>query len=460
MTDLDTMDTSCSLSLNLPEFAALVEYVRLPAPNLLSPLPDLCSPRSKGTPRPVEQVVAPLRGLPDETIRNALLPLALPDRILDVHAALFNSTPSLTRLYASLQAGDHFVSLRRGTGFDRELAFPFSRADVVAWLYLQMQFASPFTLPAPQAEFTAEGLAFFLAAVDASKTAFAGSFTSRRPEPEPVTVTVDDIVAAQEAARQSRDRRWITAAMEEVLGAMVHIGGRDGVHLPVLTRELAGREVQRCVEEGHIQPATGKAAGRYELGLRWAQAAGDLFTWLSLISIHDLQITGGSVAGPEAWEEMLAFVCTSNTVWVLASGGLGASQGDLGGVRFGLTSCGMHAALEVASEFLKPWPGVELAAGFYAPPAGAEAALRQGAPAGPELHPGGSGVGRPRECPSCGVPVQAGKAFCGQCGTKLGPDRPGPSGKCPTCGASAEPGQRFCRGCGAPLAPPPGRGRR
>jgi hypothetical protein len=438
--------------LNLPEFPGLVERYRLPAPNVLSPLPDLCMPEAKGAPRPIEQVAGGL-GLPSETVRKALLPLAIPDRVIDIHCALFNSAPSLSRLYGSRRAGDRFVALRHGMEYDRELAFPFGPADVVTWLFLQLQYAPSLTLPAPQSEFTAEELAFFLATVDAYKAAFVQSFVQRRPNPEPITVTVDDIVVARQAALEVRDRRWITTALEEMLGAMVHTGGRDGVHLPHVSHALAESQVARCVGEGHMQPAAGKAGGLYELGLRWAQAAGDLFTWLSLISIHDLQITGGSASRPEAWEEMLVFVGTSNTVWVLASSGLGQCQGDLSGVRFGLSSCGMGAALGAAAEFLKTWPGATVADDFYAPASrGATPGSREEPVAGaPQA--GAQAAGRARACQACGMPVPAGKVFCGHCGARLeAPRAPQPpAAACPACRERVEPGQRFCHRCGGPL---------
>ncbi len=53
-------------------------------------------------------------------------------------------------------------------------------------------------------------------------------------------------------------------------------------------------------------------------------------------------------------------------------------------------------------------------------------------------------------CPNCGGEVEAGRNFCGDCGTKLGQ-------ACPACGAAAGPAQRFCFDCGTALgrSPPP-----
>ena len=47
-------------------------------------------------------------------------------------------------------------------------------------------------------------------------------------------------------------------------------------------------------------------------------------------------------------------------------------------------------------------------------------------------------------CAACGSENQAGKRFCGDCGTPL-------AATCPNCGAPFEPGKRFCGDCGTPL---------
>ena len=74
-------------------------------------------------------------------------------------------------------------------------------------------------------------------------------------------------------------------------------------------------------------------------------------------------------------------------------------------------------------------------------------------------------------CPTCGVPVQPGAAYCDNCGGRLsgapaGPVggqafNPSPGNGCPNCGESVLPGEAFCGNCGAalpvaaPVAPPP-----
>jgi class 3 adenylate cyclase/tetratricopeptide (TPR) repeat protein len=47
-------------------------------------------------------------------------------------------------------------------------------------------------------------------------------------------------------------------------------------------------------------------------------------------------------------------------------------------------------------------------------------------------------------CPSCGTSNEAGRKFCGECGTRL-------SAACPSCGTANPPGTKFCGECGTPL---------
>jgi len=49
-------------------------------------------------------------------------------------------------------------------------------------------------------------------------------------------------------------------------------------------------------------------------------------------------------------------------------------------------------------------------------------------------------------CPNCGTPNEAGRKFCGECGTRL-------AAVCANCGTSNSPGTRFCGECGAALEP-------
>ena len=48
-------------------------------------------------------------------------------------------------------------------------------------------------------------------------------------------------------------------------------------------------------------------------------------------------------------------------------------------------------------------------------------------------------------CAACGNENEAGRKFCGECGSAL-------TLACPSCGASNAPGVKFCGECGAALA--------
>ena len=57
-------------------------------------------------------------------------------------------------------------------------------------------------------------------------------------------------------------------------------------------------------------------------------------------------------------------------------------------------------------------------------------------------------------CSACGTDNEAGRKFCGECGSAL-------AAVCPACGSANTPGVKFCGECGAQLgveaaaAPPP-----
>jgi predicted RNA-binding Zn-ribbon protein involved in translation (DUF1610 family) len=80
------------------------------------------------------------------------------------------------------------------------------------------------------------------------------------------------------------------------------------------------------------------------------------------------------------------------------------------------------------------------------PPSPAQPAAAQPAPPSqPEPQAPAAGM----VCPSCGVAVVAGAAFCQTCGTRLvGEKPPAPVLFCVHCGAQLREGARFCPKCG------------
>jgi len=138
-------------------------------------------------------------------------------------------------------------------------------------------------------------------------------------------------------------------------------------------------------------------------------------------------------------EELLLFITTGSSIWLLASEGLLEAKDDLSPVRFGLRSLQNIDSLDVANEFLQPIPEVNIPDGFYLPPQKAQPRL-------------------PQVCPRCSTPVQPGTLYCTHCGMKLPADQGEAVGQpaaalqtCPKCGTPVQPGYAFCTHCGMKL---------
>lgn len=355
-----------TLTLNRPEFEPLAAHYNLPQPSMLSPLLDFMVP-SNGSPRPIEETTAGMASLPDSSARFVLSPLAVPDRIVDLRATVFNGAPSPCRLFSSRQYEGLFAGIRPGMEFDYELIAPFSVDDLALWARLQLQFSNGAELPMVQAEFGADELAFLLCLADAFKMSFARSFTVRRPEPAPTQITMADILEAQSLALSQPDRRWITHAMGELLSVVVHPGGVTGVGLPIVDETLAKREIRRYVGEGYMMTGRPGQNPSLELGPTLSVFAGSLFSWITLVSIHDMQVVGMEGGRPIAQEEILIFLATESTIWTIASEGLSRAGSDLSPVRFGLRSLDLISATELARDFFAPVGGLELPDEVYAP---------------------------------------------------------------------------------------------
>ncbi|MFV9675834.1 MAG: zinc ribbon domain-containing protein [Anaerolineales bacterium] len=435
---LELANISRSLLLNLPEYPLLVEHYNLPEPNILSPLPDLCSADVKGKPRAIKKIIEPTSGAADDAVQLALTPLVTPDRILDVRLSVFDSAPQLTRLYGSRPVEGQLVALAPHLEFDHELIFPFSYDDLQVWLRMQLQFSSSMTFPIHQTEYSGEELVFLFALADAYKAAYVRSFQPRRREPEPIVLTVDDIYGAQKDALDIQDRRWLLNAVGELFNEMIHIGGQSQVKLPKLTKSFITKELDRYAQTEDLLPVKGKKK-QFQLGISLETFIGDFFNWISLITIHDLQIIGGTASAPEAWEEAVLLITTGSTVWLVATEGLTSAEGDLGKVRFGMRSLEMVSALDVIGEFIEPVADVELPEEFYGP--SPFEAIQAGI-----------------TCPACAEMIPAGSKFCPECGDaqedpqKASKQKPATASTCPACGASVREGVKFCTQCGQSLS--------
>jgi hypothetical protein len=435
---LELVNISRSVLLNLPEFPLLVEYYNLPEPNMLSPLPDLCRADAEGEPREIEKIIEEASGAADEAVQFALTPIATPDRIIDVRLAVFNSAPQLTRLYATRPVEGQMVGLAPHFEFDHELIFPFSYDDLLVWMRMQLQYSSSMTFPIHQTDYSAEEFAFLLALADAYKAAYVRSFQPRRREPEPIVITTDDILNAQKDALEIRDRRWLLHAVGEFFNEMIHIGGKSEVNLPKLTKDFVKQELERYKENEDLLPVEGKK-GEFQLGPSLEAFIGDFFNWISLVTIHDLQIVGGTVEAPEAFEEALLLMTTGSTVWLIASEGLTQSKEDLTNVRFGMRSLEMVMALDVVGDFIEPAADVELSKDFYGP-----------SPFDP--------VAVGTTCQACGEMMPAGSKFCPECGAaqespqKEVEQKMKAATTCPACGANVREGVKFCTQCGEALS--------
>ncbi|MGW6919420.1 YrhB domain-containing protein [Kitasatospora sp. NPDC054939] len=370
-----------AVPLDRAELAAMVRHLGLPPPAPLSPLSatadeDGAGAGGNGDRRAVRdagELLEAFRELPEATVRDALLPLAVPDRVVELRAGLFDSAPAPCRLYGSRLGSDVFAGLRPAPGpdHDYELLAPYSSGDLARWTQSQLQFSAGAPVPPPQEELDAGQLAVLLALVDAYKTRFFRSFAGRRPTPTPLALSAADVLEAQQDALRVADRRWLTRALAELFGLLVHPGGRTGITLPPVTEDLAGRELRRYAEAGQLERTGTAADPRYEPSLAFSVFAGTLFTWTVLLALHDIQLTGWEDGRPGGQEELLLFLVTQPVLWTVLSDGLTevvrTAEPDWSRARFALRSLSPADAVALADDFLRPLPVPALPEEVYAP---------------------------------------------------------------------------------------------
>jgi hypothetical protein len=371
------------------DIASLLRELPLPAPSALSPLPGLMAGTAGGG-RPTKEILLGWEDAAPVAIAQVLAPLAIPDRVLDTRAAVFNGTPLQTRLYSSDRVGKLLAGVRAGGSRAVELVAPFSLDDLEMWLQLQLQYTAGKDIPLPDLELSGEQLAFLLVLVDAYKVAFVRSFGTRKASVTSVGITLADILQTQNDSLAVPDRRWISYAIAELLSTLVHPGGATDIRLPVVTEDLAKRELRRYAERGDITPIAKGPNALFEVGVALGMFAGSLFTWISMVLLHDSQVTGARNGRAAAQEELLLYVVNQETVWTLVSAGLTGAGSDLSNVRFGLRGLDLVSAVRFGRQFLEP-AAVSLPDEVYAgvaavpAPAAAPAAVPTAppAPAGP-----------------------------------------------------------------------------
>ncbi|MFD0277290.1 YrhB domain-containing protein [Kitasatospora sp. NPDC127111] len=395
-----------AVTLDRSELASVVRHLGLPPPGLLSPLADLPTDGARpsgagpdGMPRDPNDLLRGFRDLPEATLRNALLPLTVPDRVVEARAAVFDAAPTPCRLYASRRAGDVFTGLRPAFERDYELLAPYVEDDLARWVQSQLQFSAAAPIAPPEEELDAEQLAFLLTLVDAYKTRSFRAFTGRRPMPTPIALSPADVLEAQNDALLVADRRWLTRAVTELFALLVHPGGRTDVGLPLVTEGLAERELRRYTEAGHLTRVGTAAAPRYEPSLGFTVFAGTLFTWTSVLSLHDIQLTGWERGRATGQEELLLFIVTQQVLWTVLSDGLTRAPDDWSGVRFALRSLSLADASVLTDEFLRPLPLGPLPDEIYAPAATASSAPSSASSPAPSSAPSAASATTPAPPP-------------------------------------------------------------
>lgn len=371
------------------EFAPFCDGLAVGATSPLSPLTGLVAAGGPGAARPFEDLRAPLGVVADETFRWAMEPLAAPDRILDARVAAYEGAPTPTRLYSSRRHGSDWAGLRPAIVRDYELLGPYSEADLGLWIELQLQLTGGNIIPTPWQLMTGEELTFFFGLVDAFKLALHQSFATRRPRPQPLVFRFSDLLNAQNLALKSFDRRWLLTAMGEIFGVLSHPGGGPTIGLPILSATIAEREVRRYVKNGWLAVRDRGKDPLLELDGPLPFLASTLLSWLNIVTLHDIQVTGWADGRATAGEEVMVFIVTEAALWGVVSSGLSGAANDLGGVEFGVQTLTVPEALELGRRFLQPLPIDRLPDDVYAaatvppPPPRAQPQPAPAAPAAP-----------------------------------------------------------------------------
>jgi hypothetical protein len=356
-----------AIPLDRGEFARFCAGLGLDAPSTLSPLASLTAESGDDTGRGWNELRAPIGAVADATMAYFLAPLVRPDRILDARATVYEGAPTPCRLMSSRRAGAGWAGLRPAVKRDYEIVAPYTDGDLVAWADAQFALSARAEIGSPWDELSGEELAFLLALFDAHATALHRSFVHRRPTPAPATVRFSDVIEAQNEALLMRDRRFLLTMVTELFDVMVHAGGRQGLTLAPVTPALAEREVRRYVQRGWLAVTERGRNPVLRLEPPLLGPAFTLLSWLTVLSLHDLQVVGHRDGHSVAQEEAALFFVTEAAVWGLVCEGMTTATDDLGQVRFALRTLNALAAPEAVRRFLVPIETGDLPDAVYRP---------------------------------------------------------------------------------------------
>jgi hypothetical protein len=250
---------------------------------------------------------------------------------------------------------------------DHEILSPLVPDDLRAWVALQLQFSAGTPMGLPDVELNGGQLTFLFAVVDAYKAAFAASLQRRGNGAGPLVLSAADVMEADLDGRREADRRFLVRTMAELFAHLVRPGGRQGVALPVLDEATVTSEISRYAARGFVElvGSAGRRNPTFILGPSLGMMAGSLFSWISVLSLHDVQVTDWQ-GRPLGQEELLVYVVTEPAVWALVSSGLTAATDSVADVRFAFRALSRPDAERLAARFTAP-AEVSLSAEVYAP---------------------------------------------------------------------------------------------
>ena len=143
-------------------------------------------------------------------------------------------------------------------------------------------------------------------------------------------LSAGEILAAQQAAAASPDRRWAARAIGEMFEAMIHVGGGTGAGLPRLDARGVTAQLDYYAAQGLLLNYKPAKDATFELGAGLGMWAGSLFTWLNLMCLHDMQVTGMTDGRLSAQEDCILYVVTTTQSGPSSATGLSQAGSDIG----------------------------------------------------------------------------------------------------------------------------------